>query len=69
MGWSGGSDLFEAVIKATKKQVKSKKKRKKIYRPILAAFEQHDWDNLDECEGLDKAYDEIVAELYPPDDD
>lgn len=69
MGWARGSDLFEAVIKATKKQVKSKKKRKKIYRPIIDAFEEHDWDTLDECEGLDKAYDEIIAEKYPDDGD
>ncbi|WP_421565717.1 hypothetical protein [Ochrobactrum sp. EDr1-4] len=69
MGWSSGSSTFSEIIKAVKPVVADKDDRKKIYRPILNAFEAQDWDTQDECVGEDEAYDELYNELYPRDYD
>jgi len=68
MGWGSGSSTFSAVIVAVKPVVASKEDRKKIYRQIIAAFEEQDWDTQDECLGEDEAYDEVYAEIYPESD-
>lgn len=72
MGWSSGSRVFGDAIKAIKPNVPDKDTRKKIYVKLIEAFEEADWDTLDECLGEDEAYDEIYNERYPheydPDD-
>ena len=65
MGWASGSDLFSSVIKVLKKNVPSVKRRKEMYRKLIAAFKEHDWDTLEECLGEDRAYDAVYHELYP----
>ena len=67
MGWAGGSDLFDYVIMQGKKFIPEKINRKKFLKAMIEAFESHDWDTLDECLGLDDAYDEVYNELYPED--
>ncbi|RUM99000.1 hypothetical protein EET67_04995 [Pseudaminobacter arsenicus] len=67
MGWSSGSSTFSRIIEAVKPVVANKEDRKRIYRPIIEAFEDQDWDTQDECVGEDEAYDELYAELYPDD--
>lgn len=65
MGWSSGSSLFNSVIKVIKPNIADKKKRVEIYKELIVAFVDSDWDTLDECLGADDAYDEAVDELYP----
>ena len=65
MGWASGSTLFSQIIEGVKPVVSDKEMRKAIYRPIIEAFEDADWDTLDECEGEDEAYDEVVREMHP----
>lgn len=65
MGWSSGSSTFSQIIEAVLPVVTKKEDRKKIYLPILKAFEEQDWDTQEECLGEDEAYDEVYAELYP----
>lgn len=69
MGWSSGSTTFSQVIAAVQPEVDDKEVRKRIYRPLIAAFEDQDWDTPDECVGEDDAYDELYAELYPDEED
>ena len=69
MGWSSGSSTFSGIIAAVLPVVADKEDRKRIYRPIIQAFEDQDWDTQDECVGEDEAYDELYAELYPNDYD
>lgn len=57
MGWSGGTELFSAVIKVIKPAVKDEKKRTQMYRELIEAFTDCDWDTVDECCGEDTAYD------------
>jgi hypothetical protein len=67
MGWGSGSILFSDIIRAVSRAVPDKETRKRIYRPIIDAFEQDDWDTQDECLGKDIAYDELYEEVYGDD--
>lgn len=69
MGWGSGSTVFSGVIAAVKVEVKDKEARKRIYAPIIEAFEAMDWDTLDECVGEDEAYDELYEAMYPDDEE
>jgi len=63
MGWSGGSEIFGQIIKAVKRNVPDKKKRKNIYKAAINAFRDQDWDTEDECEGMDPAFDEVMKKI------
>lgn len=65
MGWASGSGLFGEIIDAVKPVVKAKKARVKLYKKLISAFEDHDWDSQQECEGEDPAYDQALRELHP----
>lgn len=65
MGWSSGSSTFSEIIAAVKPNVADKEARKRIYLPIINAFENSDWDTQDECLGQDDAYDEVLKEMHP----
>lgn len=64
MGWSSGSELFSEIIFSVKSEVKDNEARKRIYRHLIRAFEDQDWDTQDECCGEDDAYDAIFEEEY-----
>jgi hypothetical protein len=61
MGWASGSELFSALITTTKKHVKDPKKRTAIYKDMIGAFEDQDWDTQDECVGEDPAFDKALG--------
>lgn len=65
MGWSGGTDLFESIIKAAKKFIPIEYERKAFYKTILPAFQDADWDCEGECIDSDKVFEELYNELYP----
>lgn len=65
MGWASGSRLFSSVIEAVKPNVPDEAKRKEIYKGLIEAFEESDWDTQDECMGEDDAYDAAMMELHP----
>ncbi len=53
------------MIKAIKPNVQDKTVRKEIYRPIIIALENADWDTQDECLDEDEAYDELIKDMHP----
>ncbi len=65
MGWASGSSLFSEVIKAVKKEMPDEKARVRLYKTLIAAFEESDWDTQDECRGEDTAYDKALKKLHP----
>jgi hypothetical protein len=65
MGWASGSRLFSSVIESVKEEVVSSSARDRIYRPIIEAFLDADWDTMDECLGEDPVYDAIYNEMWP----
>ena len=65
MGWANGSELFGSVIKALKKEIPDEKTRVRVYKKLILAFEDSDWDTQDECRGDDPAYDKALKALHP----
>ena len=62
MGWSRGSDLMDSIIRSLKYHVINPSIRKEIYKDIIDALEDHDWDTQDECLGIDEAFDAALHE-------
>ena len=60
MGWNRGSDLMDSIIRSLKYHVINPSVRKEIYKEIIEAFEDHDWDTQDECLGVDEAFDSAL---------
>lgn len=69
MGWSGGSRMMDDVMTVLMKRVRDKDVRYRIYKDLIAIFEDFDCDTLYECQGRDKVFDEVWNELYPNDED
>ena len=65
MGWGSGSDMMDDIIFDMKKKIKDKDIRKTIYKILIDAFENHDWDTQDDCLGSDKVFDDALKELHP----
>lgn len=62
MGWSSGSEIMQAVIKVVKKEVPDSSQRTRIYKPILEAMENHDWDCQNEVMEIDPAFDKLIEQ-------
>lgn len=63
MGWSGGSEIAEPIIRAIKKCVKDETSRHYIYDRLIDAFENGaDCDTLCECKGIDPVFDKFFSE-------
>lgn len=62
MGWASGSGLFGIIIDELQDVIEDKQTRKKVYKSLMEAFIQYDWDTYDECVGQDPAYDELYRE-------
>lgn len=56
---------MSAIITTLRDKVPQKETREEIYRAIIPAFEDHDWDTQNECEGEDPAFDSVIKELHP----
>lgn len=65
MGWASGSTLFSAVIESIQTHVDVPDIRIQIYIDLIEAFEEADWDTVDECMGEDPAFDVAVKQLHP----
>jgi hypothetical protein len=64
MGWASGSRLFSKIIEAAKEAIPDDDARERFYRPVIAAFEDEDWDTQNECCGDDDVYDQIYDEKW-----
>lgn len=65
MGWAGGSELAEVLIRNIKKNVKDSAVKKTLYKTIIVEFENQDCDTMCECLGIDPIYDSLFNEMYP----
>jgi hypothetical protein len=63
MGWSSAYRLMGQVIEAVKDHVPEGSKPG-VYKSLIAAFEDHDGDSLDDCRGVDPKYDEAIDDHY-----
>jgi hypothetical protein len=63
MGWSGGSGIAADLIRAAKKHV-PESSRPAFYKVLVRVLEDEDCDTLDECRGMDPAFDRVMNKVY-----
>jgi hypothetical protein len=66
MGWSSGSRVADDLIKALQESVDDDYVREEFYKKMIEIFEDHDCDTLDECVGVDAAFDSAFEEYTDP---
>lgn len=64
MGWSSGSMLASELIENAMSNIPDPEARSSFYRDMISSFENYDCDTLDECLGVDEAFDLVYKELY-----
>jgi hypothetical protein len=65
MGWGGGTEIAEDMIRSIEEKVPLKHTRVAIYKDLIVALENKDWDNLGESIGISDAFDEALKEHAP----
>ena len=65
MGWSRGSTVASSIIEGLQKVIRDDEVRRKAYVKIIKALEDADWDCQNECEGMDKAFDQALKDIHP----
>ena len=67
MGWSGGSEIFEGVMKTLDSLLDLDDSEKyDVIWELIPLFESHDCDTLYEVN--DPVVQEVLAEMYPKDE-
>jgi len=66
MAWNTGSQILDQIIEQLVDSDVSYDDRKIVYEILLEVFEDFDAKNLEECLDMDKAWDEVWNEKYPP---
>lgn len=56
VGWSGGSEIFSAIMRAAKKHMPDDEVRRQFYSEVYGAFCDADWDCENDCLGEDEAF-------------
>jgi hypothetical protein len=69
MGWSSGSRLASELIELVRDTFEDSSARETFYEEMIAIFEDHDCDTLDECVGVDSAFDAAWDGVYGYDED
>lgn len=64
MGWSSGSGIMDEIISVVYESGIDLEKRKIIYARLIEVFAEQDCDTMDECLGIDKAFDLMYNEAY-----
>ena len=65
MGWGGGTHIADAMVHSIEDKVPLKHIRVAIYKDLIAALENLDWDRQTECIGISDSFDEALKESYP----
>ena len=65
MGWASGSEVMDEIIEVVQKEIKDPEARFRLYKGIIEALENQDWDTQNECEGQDDAFDKALTKLHP----
>jgi len=66
MAFSNGFQILDQIIENLVDSDVSYDDRKIVYEILLEVFEDFDAKNLEECLDMDKAWDEVWNEKYPP---
>ncbi len=61
MGWSSGTDIVREVAEAINEHVSDVKTKRKLYKALVSACEDQDWDGQDEVAGIDPILDRVLG--------
>jgi hypothetical protein len=64
--WTTGSQILDQIIENLVDSEISYDDRKIVYEILLEVFEDFDAKDLEICLDMDKAFDEVWNEKYPP---
>ena len=64
--WTTGSQILDQIIENLVDSEISYDDRKIVYEILLEVFEDFDAKDLEVCLDMDKAFDEVWNEKYPP---
>jgi len=62
------SGLMTLIIDELTRTDIDEENRKEVYNVLIQAFEEYDYDNLDECLGEDPMYDIVYKEIHQEED-
>lgn len=69
MSWTTGSAIASELINTAMVTFPAPKARTEYYKSLIEIFTDFDCDTLDECLGVDEAFDEAYEEVYGPSDE
>lgn len=65
MGWGSGSSLMDKIQLGMKNAEVSDDIREIMYKILIPAMEDQDWDTQADCIGYDPVFDQVLKELHP----
>lgn len=60
MSWKSGSTMMDDIIIALKEKIDDDLVREEVYSALIDIFQLHGCDTLDECYGVDTAFDSAL---------
>jgi len=60
MSWKLGSTIMDNIIEALKDRIDDEAVREEVYATLIEVFMENDCENLDECYGIDSAFDSAL---------
>jgi len=64
MSWKSGSSLASELIESIKENVALKDARTLVYFDLIEIFEAADYDTLEDCLGIDHAFDDAYNNYF-----
>lgn len=64
MSWHSGSDIMEAIVKSALKNIPDENVRRELYRDVMPALENQDWNDHPDLFGMDPIFDKVVRERH-----
>lgn len=65
MGWGSGSRLMDDVMVGLNQKGVADSVRETVYRVLIPAMQDRDWDTEMDCMGKDDVYDDTLKDLHP----
>ena len=65
MGWASGSSVMDKIIAALSYHIKDDTVRYQLYKLLIKALEQQDWDTQTESLGYDIMFDAALDSIHP----
>lgn len=65
MGWASGGDIIDGVASELMAGAVDPAVRERVYRPLVDALKDQDWDTESESIGIDPVLDRVLMDACP----